>query len=87
MRDIRGDLQDRVNMFAQQINAEQAQFETLIARLKREQTSRLEDLRAQLRAVNKFIEIATWQHKLRLEVARALALAATAEIAATGSAR
>ena len=30
MRDIRGDLQERANLFEQQINAAQSQFEQLI---------------------------------------------------------
>lgn len=58
-------------MVEQQINAEHAQFETLIARLKREQDSRLEDLKAQLQAVGKVIEVAAWQHNIRAAVALA----------------
>jgi hypothetical protein len=46
MRDLRGDLQDRADMVEQQINAEHAQFDNLIEQLKREQDSRLEDLKA-----------------------------------------
>ena len=46
MRDLRGDLQDRADMVEQQINAEHAQFDNLIKQLKREQDSRLEDLKA-----------------------------------------
>lgn len=69
MRDIRGDLQDRVNIVEQQINDEHAQFETLIAQLKREQDSRLEDLKAQLQSVNRLIEAAAWQHNVRFAVA------------------
>ena len=80
MRDIRGDLQERVKMVEQQINAEHAQLETLIGQLKREQDSRVEELRAQLQAANKLIEVATWQHNARLAVARALALAAAVEL-------
>jgi hypothetical protein len=87
MRDIRGDLQDRANMVEQQINAEQAQFERLIAQLKKKQGSRLEDLRAQLQAVNKLIEVTTWHRDVRMAVARALALAATVEISAAAAAR
>ena len=83
MRDIRGDLQNRLNMVEQQINAEHAQFEPLVGQLKREHDSRLEDLRAQLQAVNRLIEIAIWQHNVRFTVARALALAAAVEISLT----
>jgi hypothetical protein len=83
MRDIRDDLQDRVRMVEQQINAEHAQFQTMIAQLKREQEARLEDLTVQLRAVNGLIELTAWQHNARLAVARALALAAAVEISLT----
>ena len=67
-------------MVEQQITAEHAQFETLIAQLKREHESRLEDLKAQLRAMTRLIELTTWQHNVRFAVARALALAAAVEI-------
>ena len=87
MRDIRGDLQDRVERVRQQIRAEQTQFEALTAQLKRERDSRLEDLRAQLQLVTKLLDFATWHHEARFAVAHALALAATAEISATAAAR
>jgi hypothetical protein len=87
MRDIRSDLQDRVNLVRQQIRAEQAQFEVLTAQLKREHDRRLEDLRAQLQAVTRLLQFATWHHDVRMAVARALALAATAEISAATAAR
>jgi hypothetical protein len=57
MRDIRGDLQERANLLEQQINAAQAEFEKLIEQLKREQNSRLDDLKAELEAVNRVMEI------------------------------
>lgn len=41
MRDIRGDLQERANMFEQQINAAQDQFEKLIEQLKKEKDHKL----------------------------------------------
>jgi hypothetical protein len=66
MRDIRGDLGDRAFMIQRQINAEHAQFETLIVQLKTGQKRRLEPLKAQLRAVKKLIDIAAWQYNLRL---------------------
>jgi hypothetical protein len=87
MRDICSDLKDRVNLVRQQIRAEQAQFEVLTAQLKRERDSRLEDLRAQLQAVTRLLQFATWHHDVRVAVARALALAATAEISVATSAR
>jgi hypothetical protein len=87
LRDIRGDLQDRVNMVEQQINAEHAQFKTLIAQLKREQDSRSEDLKSQLQAVNRLIEVAAWQHNVRAAVALAAAVAAAVEVSAAAAAR
>jgi hypothetical protein len=41
MRDIRGDLQDRANLFEEQICAAEDQFDKLIEQLKREQETRL----------------------------------------------
>jgi hypothetical protein len=57
MRDIRGDLQDRAGLLEEQINAHEAQFEKLIDQLKREHESRLEDLKAELEAVNRLMEV------------------------------
>ena len=87
MRDLRGDLQDRADMVEQQINAEHAQLQTLIAQLKMEQDSRLEDLKAKLQAVNRLIEVAAWQHNVRAAVALAAAVAAAVEVSATAAAR
>lgn len=81
MRDIRDDLQDRADWIQQQIIAEQTQFEIVATQLKREQTNELEGLRAQLQAVTRLLHLATWHHDVRMATARALALAATAEIA------
>jgi len=87
MRDLRGDFQDRADMVEQQINAEHAQFDNLIEQLKREQDSRLEDLKAQLQAVNRLIEVAAWQHNVRAAVALAAAVAAAVESSASAAAR
>jgi len=57
MRDIRGDLQDRANLLEEQINAHEAQFEKLIDQLKREHDQRLEDLKAELDAVNRLLDL------------------------------
>ena len=57
MRDIRGDLQDRAALLEEQINAHEAQFEKLIEQLKREHDSRVEDLKAELEAVNRLMEV------------------------------
>ncbi len=81
MRDIRGDLQERVDMVEQQISVENAQFERLIAQLKTEQDSRLEHLRAQLRLANKLLEFMAWQHNVRARLVSAIAVAEAAEVA------
>ena len=57
MRDIRGDLQDRASLLEEQINAHEAQFDKLIEQLKREHDARLEDLKAELEAVNRLLEL------------------------------
>jgi hypothetical protein len=57
MRDIRGDLQDRAALLEEQINAHEAQFEKLIEQLKQEHDSRVEDLKAELEAVNRLMEV------------------------------
>ncbi len=57
MRDIRGDLQDRAALLEEQINAHEAQFDKLIEQLKREHDSRLEDLKTELEAVNRLMEL------------------------------
>jgi soluble lytic murein transglycosylase-like protein len=89
LRDIRGDLGDRAFMVQRQINAEHAQFETLIVQLKTEQERRLGALKAQLRAVNKLIDVAAWQYNVRsaLLLATAVATAAETSAAATVEAR
>jgi hypothetical protein len=57
MRDIRGDLQDRAGLLEEQINAHEAQFDKLLDQLKQEHDARLEDLKAELEAVNRLIEV------------------------------
>ena len=57
MRDIRGDLQDRANLLEEQINAHQAQYDSLIEQFKREYDVRLEDLRAELEAVTRLMDL------------------------------
>jgi len=81
MRDIRGDLQDRVDMVEQQISAENDQFERLIVQLKTEQDSRLEHLRARLQLANKLLEFMAWQHNVRARLVAAIAGAEAAEAA------
>jgi hypothetical protein len=57
MRDIRGDLQDRAALLEEQINAHESQFDKLIEQLKREHDSRLEDLKTELEAVTRLMEL------------------------------
>ena len=57
MRDIRGDLQDRAALLEEQINAQESQFDQLYEQLKREHETRLEDLKAELEAVNRLMEL------------------------------
>jgi len=80
MRDICGDLQERANIIEREIKAEHARFEMLLVQLKGQQDNRLAELRTQLWAVRRFVEVATWQHKLRT----AVSLLATAEAAIEG---
>ena len=82
MRDIRGDLQERANIVEHEINAEHAGFEMLLEQLKREQDRTLEDLKAQLRAVKRLVEVATWQHSLRTAVLLATAVVSVTEVSA-----
>jgi hypothetical protein len=79
MRDIRLDLRDRAHSVAQQISAESVRFENLVLRLKVEQDSKLEHLRAQLRLANKLLEFTVWQDKVRAELATRIAVAEVAE--------
>ena len=59
MRDIRGDLQDRANLLAEQISTAQGQFDRHIERhiehIKREDEIRLEDLQSALDTVHMVI--------------------------------
>jgi hypothetical protein len=62
MRDIRGDLQDRANLLEEQINAHQAQYDSLIEQFKREYDARLEDLKSELEAVNRLMDLELRRH-------------------------
>ena len=79
MRDIRADLQDRAQLAAQQISAENIRFESMVSQLKAEQASKLEHLRAQLRLANKLLEFTVWQDKVRADLATRIAVAEAAE--------
>jgi hypothetical protein len=79
MRDIRDDLQERVSVVAQQINAENAGFDRLISQLRAEQKSELEHLRAQLRLANKLIDFTVWHEELCAQLSARIAAAQAAE--------
>ena len=57
MRDIRGDLQDRANLIAEQISATQGKFDAHIEKLKCEHQAVLEDLKSALQNLHVVIEI------------------------------
>jgi hypothetical protein len=57
MRDIRGDLQDRANLVAEQISTAQEHFDKHIEQLRREHQTILEDLKSALHTVHMVIGI------------------------------
>ena len=57
MRDIRGELQERANLFEEQIDAHEVQFAKLIDQLKREHDQRREDLKTELEVVNRLLDL------------------------------
>ena len=85
MRDIRGDLQDRADIFEQQIGVENARFERLILQLKTEHDNKLELLRAQLRLADKLLEFTDWRHNVCAILAARIAVAEVAEISISKS--
>ena len=83
MLDIRGELRERAYMVQHLINVEHVQFEQMLLQLKTEQDKRLEALKAQLRAVNKLIDVAAWQYNVRTALTLSIAVAAAAETSAS----
>ena len=79
MRDIRGDLQDRADLLAQQISVEHARFERVIWQLKSDHDNQLEHLRAQLRLANKLLEFTDWHHNACATLTARIAVAEAAE--------
>jgi hypothetical protein len=79
MRDICADLQDRVQLVAQQISAENTRFESIVSQLKAEQASKLEHMKAQLRLANKLLEFTGWQDTVRADLATRIAVTEAAE--------
>ena len=62
MRDIRADLQERVKLLDEQINAAQGQFDKFLEQIKSEHEARLKDLKAELEAVNHLLGIEHRRH-------------------------
>ena len=74
MRDIREDLQERIELVKQQINAEQNRFEKLLKQLSSEQDSKVRYVKAELetvKRVNRDRTSTAWQHNVRLGTALA----------------
>jgi hypothetical protein len=57
MRDIRGDLQDRAKLLAEQISNAQGHFERYLDQIKREHETRVKDLKSALDSVHIVIGI------------------------------
>ena len=56
MRDIRGDLQERANVFEEQIRAALAYFEQRAQQLQREMDAKITDLKSGLAVIHKLME-------------------------------
>jgi hypothetical protein len=80
MRDLRSDLQERADMVRRRIDAEDAQFRALLLQLRTEHSSRLENLKVQLQAVQKLLGFAAWHHDVRTALLVGIAGAAAAEL-------
>jgi hypothetical protein len=65
MRDIRGDLQERVRLIEEQINLAYAHFEKVIGQLQKERDERITELKAELQAIGKLIQA---EHRRMLDV-------------------
>jgi hypothetical protein len=57
MRDIRIDLQERARLIEDQISASYAQFEKMIEQLQSERESRVSELKSELAALSKLMEV------------------------------
>jgi len=57
MRDIRSDLQERVGLIEDQISTSYAQFEKMIEQLQSEREARVSELKAELSALGKLMEV------------------------------
>ena len=79
MRQLRAELQDRADLIAQQIRAENTRFESLLSQLRADPASKLDHLRAQLRLANKLVEFAAWEQNVRTTLAAHIAAAEAAK--------
>jgi hypothetical protein len=57
MRDIRTDLQERVRLIEEQINLAYAHFEKVISHLQKERDERITELKGELQALGKLIQV------------------------------
>ena len=55
MREICSDLTERANLIEREIEIERARFDMRVAQRRKDQESKLQDLRAQLGAVNRLL--------------------------------
>lgn len=55
MRDIRKDLQERINLLTEQMRSEQAQFDRDVEKIERERDTNINGLKANLEAVHRLI--------------------------------
>lgn len=74
MRDIRNDLQERVRLIEDQISSSYAQFEKMIEQLQSEREARVSELKAELSALGKLMEV---EHRRMANVLPLQAPAAT----------
>jgi hypothetical protein len=79
MHDILADLHERAHLLEQELRAENARYEHLVAELKAEHEASLEHMRAQLLLANKLLDFTTWHHNVRTVLAAHIAAAEAAE--------
>jgi hypothetical protein len=73
LRDISGDLKERADLLARQINAAQARFQVLMTELKNEKAIQRQRLETELQAIHRLINIVTVQHALHRGLKSAVA--------------
>jgi hypothetical protein len=73
LRDISGDLKERADLLARQINAAQARIQALMMELKKEKAIQQQRLETELQAIHRLINIVTVQHALHRGLKSAVA--------------